>query len=298
MAVRTLGCEMKATNPTIVLPGDLIGLDWIRRVTCLETDRAVRTEWHTHDYTELICCLKGKHVYELERREPTTLCAGMCLVVPAGMRHRLQDSIDAPGRRLGLAIRPQNVRRHRFGVFTSADFRELYARLLARRCLAFACPQEAHRQFRNLSEFVVRDWKSVASWEWGVVRIACCSILASVARARDSEKAGLQPFEITEAVRYIREHAHEGLDLDDLVRHIGYSRARFFDLFKKHTGLTPHDYSLRQRIERAKAMLKREERGIAVARSCGFPDVASFSRVFHRYVGTSPTAFRRQQGGG
>ncbi|MGN0832528.1 MAG: helix-turn-helix domain-containing protein [Kiritimatiellia bacterium] len=290
--------ETRTTDLTSVLSGELIGLDWLRRVTCLETDSAVRTDWHAHDYTELICCLKGEHVYELERRAPTTLCAGMCLVVPAGKRHRLLDSIDAPGRRLGLAILPRNARRQRLGVFTSADLRELYARLLAKRCLSFACPQEALRQFRTLAEFVARDRESVAPQEWCVARIACCSILASVALARDSEETGLQPFEIAEAVRYIRDHAHEALNLDDLVRHVGYSRARFFDLFRKHTGLTPHDYWLRRRIELAKAGLKKTARGIgAVARSCGFPDVASFSRVFRRYVGVPPTAFRRQRSG-
>ena len=290
------GMNEKAKDPTAVLSGELIGLNWLRRVTCLETDSAVRTDWHAHDYTELICCLKGWHVYEFERRAPTTLCAGMCLVVPAGKRHRLLDSIDAPGRRLGLAILPQGARRRRFGVFTSADILELYARLLAKRCLSFACPQEALRQFRNLSQFVMRDRGSVASWEWGVARIACCSILASVALAKDSGATGFQPFEIAEAVRYIRDHAHETLDLDGLVRHIGYSRARFFDLFKKHTGLTPHDYYLRQRVELAKAELKQTGCGIVdVARRCGFPDTASFSRVFRRYVGLSPTEFARRR---
>lgn len=267
-------------------------------MTCLETDRAVRTDWHVHDYTELICCLKGEHVYELEHRTPTTLCAGMCLVVPAGKRHRIRDSIDAPGRRLGLAILPQDARRRCFSVFTSADVRELYARILAKRCLAFACPQEALRQFRRLSELFSRDRTSMASWEWGVARIACCSILAGVASAKDSEETELQPFEIAEAVRYIREHVRGNFDLADIVRHIGYSRARFFDLFKKHTGLTPHDFWLRQRIELAKAELRKRGVEIAdVSRACGFPDVASFSRIFRRYVGSSPTAFLRQQDG-
>ncbi len=73
----------------------------------------------------------------------------------------------------------------------------------------------------------------------------------------------------------------------------GMSVFRFARLFKLATGIPPHQYVLRRRIERAKSMLRTAVATVAdVALQCGFASQSHFTDAFHRAVGTTPGRFR------
>jgi AraC family transcriptional regulator len=64
-------------------------------------------------------------------------------------------------------------------------------------------------------------------------------------------------------------------------------------MFRKSTGESPHQFLLRQRIERAKEMLREAEMPVLdVAVACGFKTQQHFARVFRQICGASPTAYR------
>jgi AraC family transcriptional regulator len=66
-------------------------------------------------------------------------------------------------------------------------------------------------------------------------------------------------------------------------------------MFRKSTGETPHQFVLRQKIERAKAMLRdRAARVLDVAVACGFKTQQHFAQVFREVCGTSPTEYRQE----
>jgi AraC family transcriptional regulator len=65
-------------------------------------------------------------------------------------------------------------------------------------------------------------------------------------------------------------------------------------MFRKSTGETPHQFVLRQRVERAKAMLRAPDaRVLDVAVGCGFKTQQHFAQVFCDVCGVSPTQYRR-----
>ena len=79
--------------------------------------------------------------------------------------------------------------------------------------------------------------------------------------------------------------------------YFGYSRARFFALFKQQTKMTPSEYLRNFRIGKAKEMLVRTDLPAAhIGRACGLGDPAHFSRLFSRMTGYTPLAYRRQMG--
>ena len=97
-----------------------------------------------------------------------------------------------------------------------------------------------------------------------------------------------------EAVRFLESHYAESIHVEDLVKHMGYSRARLFTLFKRHTGLTPNDFLIRFRINKAKEMLRNSTLTVAeVATATGFSGPEYFYTVFKRYVGVTPSEYRR-----
>ena len=84
------------------------------------------------------------------------------------------------------------------------------------------------------------------------------------------------------------------LGLDALAQSVGLSTAHFARMFRKSTGETPHQFVLRQRLERAKAMLRAPDaRVLDVAVACGFRTQQHFAQVFREVCGISPTGYRQ-----
>jgi AraC-like DNA-binding protein len=85
----------------------------------------------------------------------------------------------------------------------------------------------------------------------------------------------------------------EPLDVDDLARAAGLSRAHFSREFKRAFGESPHGYLLTRRLERAAALLRNTDRSVAdICFSVGLSSVGSFTTSFTRTFGKSPTAYR------
>ena len=81
------------------------------------------------------------------------------------------------------------------------------------------------------------------------------------------------------------------LDVDDLAREAGLSRAHFSREFRRAFGESPHVYLLTRRLERAAALLRTTDRSVAdVCFSVGLASVGSFTSSFTRTLGVSPTA--------
>ncbi len=98
------------------------------------------------------------------------------------------------------------------------------------------------------------------------------------------------------AVRsYIRNHYETDLNLDLLSETQLISKYHLLRLFKQYFGLTPRQYLIDTRIEKAKEHLKR---GRSVTETCfavGFNSLGSFSALFKTRTGKSPTQYRKEQ---
>jgi AraC family transcriptional regulator len=85
------------------------------------------------------------------------------------------------------------------------------------------------------------------------------------------------------------------LSLDEMAQSVELSTAHFARMFRKSTGETPHQFVLRQRLERAKAMLRaRDARVLDVALACGFKTQQHFAQAFRDVWGVSPTEYRQE----
>jgi AraC-like DNA-binding protein len=85
----------------------------------------------------------------------------------------------------------------------------------------------------------------------------------------------------------------ESLDVDDLARAAGLSRAHFSREFKRAFGESPHAYLLTRRMERAAALLRTTDRSVAeICLAVGLQSLGSFTTSFRRTYGVSPTAYR------
>ncbi len=95
-------------------------------------------------------------------------------------------------------------------------------------------------------------------------------------------------------MEYIQEYLDHSLTLAELADVVGMSPYHFARRFKHSTGLSPHQYILRERLELAKTLLLEEEPIIELATRLGFADQSHFTRSFKQFVGMTPGAFVRQ----
>jgi YesN/AraC family two-component response regulator len=98
---------------------------------------------------------------------------------------------------------------------------------------------------------------------------------------------------IQRAMGLIQERYWDQLSLSALARQVGMSKYHLSHRFREVLGVTFRDYLLRVRLERAKTLLAAGHVSITeVAANVGFGDLPRFDKVFKRYTGFTPSAYR------
>lgn len=104
------------------------------------------------------------------------------------------------------------------------------------------------------------------------------------------------PSDVARALRCIESEALGGIDPRAVATRIGVGYSTLRRHFRRQTGMGLKEYILRVRVRRAKELLAQTHLTIAeVAEKSGFDDAFHFSRLFRRYEGLAPTAYRRTQ---
>src|SRR6476619_2722118 len=107
-------------------------------------------------------------------------------------------------------------------------------------------------------------------------------------------RGGLGSARLRRIKELVQAKMEDDLSLDEMAQAVGLSTAHFARMFRKSTGETPHQFVLRQRLERAKAMLRAPEaRVLDVAVACGFKTQQHFAQAFRDVWGVSPTEYRQ-----
>ncbi len=274
--------------------GNQIELPMLIHVSRVHSYVASRVTWHSHDGFELLFLLEGATTYEFAGHKPVQLHGGNFLVVPPRLVHRGLHDVRSPSTICGLALKTPRPRAWANTTFTKAD--------LARLRVALQSASDKPHPFNPALRWVVRRLmdetgnypvspdRPVAAI---VLRAQICAVLVEAMRQIMLPPTEPREF-VAAAITYLRQHLTETVSMDDLVRYVGFSRARMFDLFKTQTGLTPNDYLQRLRIERAQEQLRQTNRSVTeIALATGFSSSQYFSTVFARYTGLSPTTFRQ-----
>ena len=108
------------------------------------------------------------------------------------------------------------------------------------------------------------------------------------------ERGGLPPFKLRQVTEYMHAHLGDDIGLQELAGLVGISPSYFSRAFKDATGLSPHQWLILARCERAKFLLMQSRSSLAeVALEVGFYDQAHFTRLFTQHIGVSPGLWRR-----
>ncbi len=97
------------------------------------------------------------------------------------------------------------------------------------------------------------------------------------------------------AVRYIREHACDGINVPTVARQAGLSRRALERRFQKYLGRAPHNEILRLQLRRVKSLLTETDLPLkAIAIKAGFARASHLAVIFRKKTGQTPGEYRRE----
>lgn len=129
-----------------------------------------------------------------------------------------------------------------------------------------------------------------------VIQAAFYEIIALHMSGKSSE---LKPAAATaeRIADFIKKNYHHQLRISEIAEKFHYTRNHLFALFKKEYGMSPQDYLLNYRLEKAKLLLSNQRHKLIIKEisdAVGFEDPLYFSRLFRKRVGMSPTEYKKR----
>ncbi|WP_336790471.1 AraC family transcriptional regulator [Paenibacillus sp. MMO-177] len=124
---------------------------------------------------------------------------------------------------------------------------------------------------------------------------ALCSefLLALTDRLADSSLSTFRTRQDHALIRKAKDMIHANLEhvlkLDEICMELGLSKYQLIRLFKAHTGISPYQYFLNSKIERAKQLIESSKDIYSAVAACGFVDLTHLNKHFKSVYGT--TAF-------
>jgi len=206
-------------------------------------------------------------------------------VVPAGLRHRLEDERGRPVSLYGLGLRAP---RFADGNLMAAIFREPVVHMHV--------PPQIPSLFKELLAEERLEAPHAATLQISIVQ----RILVELARRPSPSPAQRDSRQSVRLCARAMEHGFwDEQDIDTAARKASLSRRRFTQLFREVEGVSWHSRLTRLRLAHAARLLRATGLSIrAVAFESGYADLSHFYRAFRAEHGVSPAAFRHRGGSG
>ena len=100
---------------------------------------------------------------------------------------------------------------------------------------------------------------------------------------------------VNEAIGYIESNYKNKITIADIARFVRCSESSFSHCFRKETGVSPYEYIIRKRLNKAKELLKTTNAAISeISEEIGFNSEANFIKTFRIKNNMTPNSFRRQ----
>jgi AraC-like DNA-binding protein len=251
-----------------------------------------RMDWTAHPFFKLLFVLKGTGRLLVPGKD-YRLCANEIAVIPRGIRHRINDSPEAPLSLYVLCVQNEAI----------ASF----CRCVDHRILWTTAPTALGWMIKNILRNLLYEQVLDDAGSDVVIAGLTLELLGTLIRSRLGKGAVRKSASSSRLLSRARVEAYVSnmgaggyprQSLEQAAEQVGLKPRRFSQLFHEITGSSWPAFLRNQRIKRAKHLLRLTDRSIvAICFECGFEDVSNFYRVFRTVENSSPNAWREQKRG-
>ena len=117
----------------------------------------------------------------------------------------------------------------------------------------------------------------------------------AITRAATPMRPGTEQSAMRDLLNYVNENYMRPLGVETLAQRFGVSVSYLAHSFKRYTGRSVYDYVLHRRVMLAKKLIPENVSLNSVSEQCGFENYSNFLRLFYKYVGISPSAYKKAQ---
>lgn len=243
------------------------------------------TLMHCHEnLAEILLVLKGRGRYTLDLR-CQEVTAGDVILCNAGALHDEFPHTDEPYQTLCVAV-------------GNLQLPDLPPHTLIRENMNpfFHHPE----QFDDLMQLFCQIDRYAAEREEGYQELCQFLMLASLELVKRMVRGRRDAFEMPaesifgQIAKYIDQHYAEDVSVEQLVKQFYISPYHLSHMFRHKTGYSLKQYILRRRIGEAQIRLVQTQDSVqTIAEAVGFEDASYFSRIFSKYIGLTPTEYRK-----
>lgn len=247
---------------------------------------------HAHDYYQLWYILRGKCQHKIDNHKFVLNCGDLIFIPPFSYHSMSEGSND-------LIVIGVDFTEHFFSA-TEAD------KNLMLHCVKPICFRQSEEQYvfladnniENLilemfSEFVLKNLFYDI-----IIRSNLSKLLVLMERMANNTNisAHMVGRGVTECLKYIHSRFNEKITIHDLCKVSNLSETLLSGCFKKATGKTIVEYINSLKVDKAKQLLSETDMRITdISYELGFNDGAYFNRVFKKYAGITPLAYRTRR---
>jgi len=242
-----------------------------------------------HDYYLIHTVLDGEGLFQ-SGKFSRQCRAGDTFVIFPGVLFSYQADKDFPWHYVWVALQGQNTAQLLKEVGITREQPALHSEDIPGLGSIYERIRSAFQQsaFPRLESLEASGWMRLLLHQFGLSN-------KDTLPAHPREMPEVIDRQIDQAVRWISLQFHQHISIDQMASALGYHRAHLSKAFKQKTGLSPKQYLMKVRLDKARELLGGALTIEQISSAVGFNDALYFSRQFHKWSGMSPSEYRNEQ---
>ena len=261
-------------------------------IACYNEDLSIeKVGVHWHEDLEFIQVYEGKSTLHIDKAE-VNLTAGSAIFINSGHLHSAYGNAK---------IKSLVFHHSLIGNYNSIFYQEVIFPLLDNDKLSYLILSDKEEWEKNVIKNMMKAYDVIYNESYDYENEARFHITRALRLLNENIKVNQKINShdeiiykrIKKVLRYIDDNLSEELNNDKLSELIAVSESVLLKSFKQTIGLSPMQYVLKQRIDRARYLIITTDKKISdIASECGFNDMSYFSKIFKRYFKVSPTEYK------
>ena len=248
---------------------------------------------HCHDFYELYLHIQGGQTLEIDQSVYEMHPCQLFIIPPFSM-HELSSKPNADYERAFLYIHPDVLKTCGCG---QLDLNHLFQTKAANGTHCFSLmPEKAKlcaKQMLSLRENQKREDPLARFRDYALLLPILEIMTEAISLATTTAQPEAGQSAIRDILHFVNENYMRPLRVEILAQRFGVSVSYLAHEFKRYTGRSVYDYILHRRMMLAKKLIPECDSLNAVSEQCGFENYSNFLRLFYKYVGVSPSGYRK-----